>query len=1127
MSEVTIAPRPEFRLDRDVLGKILMLEASAGTGKTFALSSLAARAVIEGTITISQLCMVTFTNAAAAEMRGRVRSRLVEALEVLEGARSVGSDPLLVLVDDAEPAERDERKRRLRAALRDFDLASISTIHGFCTRILSFEHAQEAETPSADDSELVNELVNDVFVSRFSRQDAPCSSKLLAAAVRFRLSQPDSRMFRAPVPIAEDSAPAEKLRRLNELADLVDELVEVAHRRRSERRQRTYDGLITDARDLVVDPDTGVVAALRERFGLVMIDEFQDTDRVQWSLLHAAFLEGEDPIPTVLVGDPKQSIYRFRGAELSAYLEAMAFVERHGEILSLRRNWRSDGPLLTALDVLFTNEGAAPFEFGDPRVRFESVEPADDHLESVLNGVGSAPLQFRPLIDEDSPAAQRQARRDLIAEVVHLLDNGQLPASGKEADASGRRRVRPSDIAVLLGSNDDVVTYTQALNRSGIPASSTSNDSVFDSTAAEHWRRLLLALERPSSPGRVRAVATTWFDKVDMERLGERNEDGFTELLARTQDAAATLSSGGVAALLARLRRGGLASRVLAGPTGDRDLTDLEHIAELLQSATGGRPVSPAALVRIFDELAVPPPSGTEESVEAEAVARRIDRDDDTVSVMTVHKAKGLEFAVVLCPTLWKAAGSNKGPVHAYRPDTEDPHRQIHTGGMLDPKYERGDAGRLKELAKEEAEGESRRLLYVAMTRARHRLVVWWQPKAKTNSRTALRALLDHSSGRQSASVDLPALVDRAAGTIEVCDPGSKGGSDRRWIGPVRDDDEALAVRELGRTLFAPWKAWSYSTIGRALTEFDAQVGAGHRAGAGGDIDPALAAVAEELPIEGGLDEEPEESVTDGVGDDRPTASTPLQSLGGGRAFGTLVHRILEKVDFAGDDLLDRLTAVCTDELKFRSFRGLDASGLAEGLGQALRAPLGGPFGAHRLVDLPTRDRMNELRFDLPLASIDAAEIMSVVARHLDLDDPFRDWFAAVEGARPLAGMLTGSIDLVARIEVDGQPRMVVADYKTTRLAHDDYSASSLRESMCHAAYPLQAVLYLVALHRFLRWRMGDAYDPSEHLAGAGYLYLRGMDPSRSALDARGVLWWRPSDAVIVALDALLARGER
>lgn len=1102
------------------------LEASAGTGKTYALSALAVRFIAERGLNAADLCIVSFTEAATAELRGRVRARLVEALDHLRhGGESV--DPVLSAVADlgGDLEERERRIARLQGALADFDAATITTIHGFCSRVLAGAGLAGDDEGISDGVADIYEVVNDIYLAHLGSgagdvdvdQLLEIDPDRLAVAVRAKLTMPDAHLHRPalhPEPVTKANAKTEqeRIRRSHLAADLIDEaVVEVLHRR-TVRRKRTFDGLLSATRAHLCSPEGhGTVLALRDRYRVVLIDEFQDTDRVQWDIFHRAFVA--DDTTVVLVGDPKQSIYRFRSAELSAYLVAVAAAGDH--VATLGTNWRSDAPLLDALEHLFTG-----FTFGDEEVRFQPVDAAEHHRIAALDGAGEAVLDLRWVprpVDADLTAgrARRLIRNDVVRVVDELLAGGVTVAVGEE----GRRPLRARDIAILTRSNADAALLALTLGEAGVPAATASSNSVLDSDAAWQWELLLRALERPGSPGAARAAALGWFLGRDPADLIDADDEQTAALHDLLREWAVVLAERGVPHLLARARAEGLHRRLLSAAGGERHLTDLDHVAELLQAHTGGRPVSAAALLVALTELARR--AGGDE-VATDALARRIDRDDDAVQVLTVHKAKGLEFPVVLCPFLWTNSTGSGGIPHAHRPDTG--RRELDCSWVSkipDVKLTR----QLRELARDEQHGEARRLLYVALTRARHRCVVWWPPLSTGKGAGGpLGELFKHATGLGTVPIspdEIRDVVATSGGTISLTlVPEFPGRSDSS--GSASDeavDPPDLAVSVADRELDHAWRIWSFTSV-TAAAEGRAAV-------------PA--------PVEGGADEP---SVDDGDGGVEPASgavATLLTTAPAGTAFGTLVHGVFEHCDFARPDLREHLRELCDEALRYRPMR-VTADDLGDGLADAVEAPLGGPLGGLRLSDITRSDRLDELEFHLPLGRLRADAIGRVLAEHLAPDDPLLDWARGLAGQSQvapvpvltrfdvdIAGRLIGSIDLVARTSaggVAGECRYWVADYKTNQLGIDNaYDLPSLVEAMVHHHYPLQATLYLVALHRYLRWRIPD-YHPERHLGGAAYLFVRGMDPARSADAARGVFWWQPSTSAVLALDQLLADGE-
>jgi exodeoxyribonuclease V beta subunit len=1077
---------------------LTVLEASAGTGKTYSLAGLTVLGLATGRVTTREVLVVTFTEAATAELSGRLRRRLAEAVDLLERATSdptvVSDDTVDRILLEADPDELAVRCGRLVAALAEFDAMSVSTIHGFCQRLLAAAGAT-AVSVTGDDSD-IDEVVIDRILAAGVELAKP---DRVVTAVKRRLALPDAEMGRHP------AAAAELRNDLDGLIDLVDGAVDEVRVRRARWRRRTFDSMLSETRDLLGHPlhGPGMVAELRERFRLVLIDEFQDTDRVQWDIFRTAFLDGSPDgagsgarrSAVVVVGDPKQSIYRFRGAELSAYLEAVGYaVATGGSLHTLGTNFRSDAALLTALEHILT--GAT---FGDPSVAFQPVAAGRSDTKRLIDPDGAtAALRWRlahPPADAKgavaAPDGHRYVKADLVAQVVHHLTTVRIVRTNGTEEA-----LRPSDIGILVRANSYAEEVAEMLRVAGVPVTTSGSDSVLDSVAAQHWDTLIASLQRPSSPSDARAVAVGAFGHLDAQAVADLTERDEAALLERQRDLVGALSRGGVPRLMVELRRNGHQRRILAHLGGERLLTDLEHIAEILQRATDGRPTSAARLAAVIAELR----SADDDSVSSDLLDRRLDRDDETVKIMTIHKAKGLEFPVVFCPALWPIPSGGRSEIpHAHVPGEG---RRFSTYWLTGGTSKAKGVTDVAKLAGGEQDGEQRRQLYVALTRAVHRLVVWDVP-GFSRSKQPLRSLL-----RDTGCSDLDAVADASNGTIDVTAVTSLAAAAHLDIDTTRPADLEVAAFE--RDLASAWRVWSFTAIERSVADGDDA----HR-----PIEPLPAPA-------GGLDEPSAEATGSTPVENAPVT---LRTVPGSAAFGSLVHGVLETVDFASSTLDDDLEAACDDALRHRAM-GVGADVLAAGLADALRAPLGGPLGGRRLVDLTSGDRLDELEFHLPLAAFSALDLAAVVAAGLADDDPMRPWFAAAaDGALDVdvAGMLTGSIDLVARI--DG--RYLVADYKTNRIGPDaTFTDREMVAEMHRHAYPLQAVLYLVALRRYLRFRTGastadDLARVDASILGAAYLFVRGMDPGRSAADACGVVWWTPPTTVIADLDELFSTG--
>ena len=415
---------------------VTVLEASAGTGKTFTIAALAARYVADG-VPLHQLLMVTFTRMATGELRERVRERLVSAEHGLERALTGEPDPeddeVVKLLADGSPTVVALRRERLAAALADFDSATIATTHGFCQEVLGGLGVLgdiEADTTFLEDvTDLRDEVVDDLYVRRFARRGTPEFSRAEALAIaRTAIDNPAA-------PIEPADAPD------NTIAAMRVRLAGAARTELDARKRRTgvmtYDDLLTRLHSTLVGESGEVAAArLRARYRVVLVDEFQDTDPVQWEIMRTAFGDGE--VTLVLIGDPKQAIYAFRGADVYAYIQA---ARTAGTEATLTVNRRSDQGLIDAYDALF--DGA---KLGHEGIVYRQVSAA--HVGARLHGAPDpAPLRIR-IVPRDEvgltakgfallDAAREHVARDVAADIVALL------RSGAEVDGEGPHPPRP------------------------------------------------------------------------------------------------------------------------------------------------------------------------------------------------------------------------------------------------------------------------------------------------------------------------------------------------------------------------------------------------------------------------------------------------------------------------------------------------------------------------------------------------------------------------------------------------------------------------------------------------------------------------------------------------------------
>ncbi|MFT4041733.1 MAG: UvrD-helicase domain-containing protein [Gordonia sp. (in: high G+C Gram-positive bacteria)] len=1125
--ESTRSRRP---LPFDITGEFpdgtTVLEASAGTGKTHAIVGIAARHIADG-VPIGELLLITFSRSATAELRERMRERLTELVGALEPSRRTErtADPLIGVLRVGSAQEVDTRRHRLLRALSDFDASTIATTHTFCNRMLeALGFLGEREliydiVEGTDD--LVEQTARDLYLARFAAdaQDAPFTLPEITAIAKEAVRS-------AGVPLAPEPAVSAHSTQQPSVADLrvrfcrrTRELVE---RRKRLSRLRTYDDLqlilhsvVTD--DLVGD---GACERIRSAFRLVLVDEFQDTDPFQWEILRRCF-HGHRRL--VLVGDPKQSIYAFRGAEVRSYLQAVGVADN---LLVLDTNWRTDGDLVDALTGIYGGAG-----LGDPSIAVHPVTAA--RPGSRLTGTSA--LRLRAFTVEDFPerssalpsVGEVRARviADTAADIARLLSSSARIDSGQS-----QRPLLPGDVAILVRTNTTIAPLQQALAAHGIASVVGTGTSVFRTSSARHWLWVLRAVEAPTRADRVRLAALTPLIGWGADELADATDAALADLSALCAELAGVFGAGGFAALAHRLMaRCDVARRVLATVDGERELTDLLQVSSLANRHVSETDCGISALTEWLAER-IADDSGWRSHDDQ---TRRLDRDTEVVQIMTVHASKGLEFPVVYAPFGWDTIGGGERETFRFHDDTG--RRRLDVGG-------KGTPGRPERLAaaKTDEAGEDLRLLYVALTRAACAVVVWWAPSNNTARGPLHRLLFGRDGGDRSVvseSVPIPStttlrtrLHELEAGPASIVVEHAGDGDHLTWQQQVAGPQArpALAVARFDRVIDQEWRRTSYTAL---------IAGAGH-------AHAVLATGSEpdaETPGDGELIvDEPSDAASvlagavaalDGPGVVGPQgdAADPYASLMNrmpfGAAFGTLVHEVLEYVDTGHPDSAAHVRDLCAAAAR-RHGADVDIDALTRALMAVLRTPIG--FGD--LWGVPPRNRLAELDFEFPLgrdgaSSAALGDIAGLMLAHLPADDRLRNYapILAELPDRVLRGFLTGSIDSVLRTP-DG--RFVIVDYKTNRLRPgdlraQDFTADAMAQEMIRSHYPLQALLYSVALHRYLRWRL-PGYRPAEHLGPVQYHFVRGMI-GPSTPPGCGVFEWQVPPQLVTALSDRLA----
>jgi exodeoxyribonuclease V beta subunit len=1067
------------------------IEASAGTGKTYSIAALVTRAIaIDDNLRIDKVLITTFTRFAAAELRDRVRRRLVDTADNLQKNQPDPTDPILIALLANEP-ERSRYIRNLRRAAVNFDNATIGTIHSICSKILALAglvtHDNSAEELT---QRAIVEVVNDRLVSEAVERGRAWDDVRVRKALEARLGSPLAEQW------YDDTLDPTVLAELADLGTAINDMVDEVHRRTE--LHPSFDDLIRRAENaLSGEMGDDIRTRLAERYTHAFIDEAQDTDQLQWKLFHHIFPR-RDPTSAhklTAVGDPKQAIYAFRGADIHAYLD----VRDPSNMSTLDTNFRSDPPVIHALNALF--EGKSLGE----GIVYARVSADPGKTGSKVRGIAAAEA-----IDIADMNNQFHASLAVVGHVVRLLEKGEI------LDNDGWRPIESKDVCVLAGSNTLVRAVHRELQRLGIPAVASGAESVFADSTASELRRIFEALDRVNNLGRVRSAASTTFFGMtlgdprllpdDVAPRGPGEPDAVLDIQEKLVEWRQILQRRGVAALASEISGDKqVMESFVAGPDGERHLADFSHIVDLLHAETRGSGVTPSQLLEVFDAYALL-------SGNSEVVSRRVESDIDAVQVMTVHKAKGLEFPCVIVAELWK-------------PKTYEEHRDI-------PKYHhpiKGDtyqnridigwvlghtADESKSLVTKAQCDEQKRLIYVAFTRPKNHLAFLRQSQ-----------LADESMLLQT--VDLGAINREGTNGEVLVAPVARTYPPRGW----RYADAQPSGRPEHLVANGPsaieqtYRRTSFSGITKAQSSMTSRVDA-----------------ADFAPLNGGTDEASNWLVTTSryAGAETPTGvHMPLARIAGGVYVGRVLHEIYECVDTSAPDLRSEVEAQCRRIIR-GGLLGSHLDAIIDGVHLSLATPLGPSLGNVRLAGIPPERRLAELNFEMSIADLAAGVRVSDFGRILDdlvpvgnVLRPYVDMLLHESFDIPLAGLINGSIDAVLQLGTDDDPQIWITDYKSNRLDQDGdatiisaYGQERLFDAMVHHHYPLQALIYGTAMYRYLRWRAPHLANPSNHVKGFSYFFVRGMVGPDTPSDT-GVFTWLAPDGLWQGLSDRLAGDSR
>lgn len=1172
-----------------------LIQASAGTGKTWTISLLYLRLILEQLLTVDKILVVTYTRAATDELRSRIRARLKAAVAAYEQPELATDEYQILLAK--YPADT-ERLWHLQRALLSFDEAAVFTIHSFCQRVLQ-QHAFEVGIPF--ESELVSseadlqlQLTDQFWQQRLVRpndldalvlnSDDITPEKLLQEVAEFigrpylkivsatRISEADFQALKQhyehlltqartvwtqekteilkllndkerlnqtsynPAAIqkalaawtltlagkleleqynlvaklstaalraktkAKQEPPKhrffdfveallEPLKHLVELQNQVLEqlrydlllwLREQLPERKRLRGQLTFDDLLVNLQT-ALQTRPSLATQVAEQYQVALIDEFQDTDPIQYDVFERIYQNHQGQV--YYVGDPKQAIYNFRGADIYTYLQAARGVKRE-QRYTLARNFRSQPKLLAAFNLLYARS-RDPFR-NDKRIDYETVSGGGTVNSELYCEPALAPLRIWDIQgdpDQESSLGEVQTAvaQAVANDIARLLLQGQQGLAHIDGQA-----LSSGDFAVLVRSHRQGRLIKEALQACGIASVQKSPVGIFETEEAEEFRLVLSAIAEPSQISKIRRALVT-------ELMG-----GTAETLVRL-DAEPQLfdleledffrwqylwqKQGFMRMFRDWLDRRGVRARLLSYVDGERRLTNLLHLAELIHIETRKQAPSLQTTLRWLQRRAA------EQTSEEHQL--RLESDENLVQIVTIHKSKGLQYKIVYCPFLWSDQEHEIKKQWFAWYDTLEGTSCLQASGF--------NLEAAKEARRAEERSENLRLLYVAITRAQYHctLVNLSAPVTYKNFSydTALAWLLfghlpesetilstigkaDKVALRQSLMQQaLQELVETAQGSISY--------------EPLPFNQETIRYQAS-----YPQQNFQCRVFKQALAEI-LRVG-------------SFSSLAQ-----GAHDEKPDHDRLNIELYSTVPQQLDLNTFPSGSRAGICLHSMLQQADFQLP-LAEQVEPVVITSLKAQGFSTELQNAALSLLQPALLTPLP-PLVDFSLNKLSKKDRLDELEFYFPVKQLNPAKL-KMILHFLPEDETWQPIQEAIEHLdfHNLTGYMKGYIDLVFR----WQGKYYLVDYKSNWLGDEAgaYSTPKLMQTMADAHYYLQYLIYLVALHRYLKQRLPH-YRWEEQFGGVFYLFLRGMHPNKAN---QGIFFHKPDLELIEALEQIM-----
>ncbi len=1017
-----------------------LVEASAGTGKTYSICLLFLRLLLEEKLKIGEILVVTFTKAAAGELKERIRKFILDAIDWCEGLENDNEQIKKIL--DKKTVRENEPLKLLKEAFLCIDEAAVFTIHGFCQRILgdnAFETDSSFGTEMAgDDGSFAGEAVLD-----FYRKIICPDKSLLETDADFSFSEFSEfagsfsgKVYDVLFVHPDDIEAKNKYAFQGKMLEYIKEDLPA---RKKKQNVKTYNDLLTCTAASLENP--AFVKAVCSRYRAAMIDEFQDTDPVQYSIFKTFFSAGNkkerEKKKLFLIGDPKQSIYRFRGADIFSYLNAAKDADG---IYSMNTNYRSAPEFIEAVNSIFKRDN--PFFMGDD-VSYHKVDAGikDEGLLKDKKNKGSL------VIWKNSFKGKGEFEKGICEyvadEIIRLTAECSIGYKDEQSGKIKYRQARPGDIAVLVSTWKDGERIKSCLDDSGIPSAMNGSGNVFQSPEAAALKLILRAFAEPKNEGFIKGALCSGLIRISLKELDDYNQkDEVRELHGeRFLNCSRRWEKHGILAALTQFRKDyDITGRIIAGERGERTLTNFNHLTELLHAEEKSGCYGTADLLTWFNEQTGVTSGDTEEAADEKKL--RLETDEAAVAITTIHGSKGLEYPIVFAPFLLKTGfpGNNNQNYVLYHDRKKNNRIYLKLGSYTNTVKEQYPE-RTDEQNQfiEENLWDNLRLAYVAVTRAKYRCYLAWSTDYKSN-----RAVYSNEPEKMknicAAGYYLDDALKGENKELEKYVSGLPKLTDRIYT-PESSSDEFHAETFTGE-ISSDRKISSFTAISSSMKESE-----------------QASAAYMEVQKEG----------TEPDSEQKGIFAFPK----GSRA-GTDLHRIFEKTDFRQDpaspEYMEQVKELLPSYVENDSWKYSDVVKMVQ---DTLQAEL--PGQNFRLADIPMKDRFSEMEFHFS------------VPEKTDLDLSF------VKGCSDrkagFRGFLTGFIDLV--FQKNG--KYYIVDWKSNHLGQnrENYTQDSLEDVMTSHYYHLQYLIYTLALHLYLKQRM-SGYEYDKDFGGVFYVFLRG-----------------------------------